>query len=79
MLPVLKIDGPEDPVIKVYNIKSGELVYSIRIKGNMFQPKVYEKGRFEIIVGYPEKDEWKELVGMKTVEGGLPEIRSIVF
>ncbi len=78
-LPVLKIAGPEDPVIKVYNLKSGELVYSIRIKGNMFQPKVFEKGRYGIVIGYPDNDEWIELDGVNTVEGKWPEIRSVRF
>ena len=78
-LPVLKVEGPEDAVVKVYDMDTGELVYSIRIKGNMFQPKVFKKGRYGIVVGYPERDEWKELGGMNTIRGGLPEIRTVSF
>ncbi len=40
-----------DPVIKVYNETTGELVYAVRIKGNSFNPPVYEEGSYRIEAG----------------------------
>jgi len=71
-LPALKIKGDPDPVVEIINQKSGDLEYIIRINGNEFVPKVFSKDKFKIIVGYPEKDLYKEITDIDPVmdEGG---------
>ena len=49
-LPTLKISGAEDPVVKVIDEESGDWVYSLRIKGDSFQPKVFKKGSYTVEV-----------------------------
>ena len=46
-LPTLKSDINE-LVVKVYNEKTEELVYALRLKGNTFDPPVFEAGSYRI-------------------------------
>ncbi len=58
-LPKLKVSGMSDPVVQVINEKSSEIEYTIRIKGESWQPKVFEKGKYTVKVGDPDLNEWK--------------------
>jgi hypothetical protein len=49
-LPKLQIEGVQDPVIQVIDDALGEIVYSIRIKGSAWQPRVFKEGRYTIKV-----------------------------
>ncbi len=49
-LPKLKVDKP-DQVVQVINEKTNEIIYTLRIKGHEFIPKVFAKGSYTIIVG----------------------------
>ncbi|MBL7115083.1 MAG: hypothetical protein ISS35_04900 [Kiritimatiellae bacterium] len=61
-LPTLKISGSKDPVVQVINEKSNEIVYTLRISGTTFRPKVFAEGTYTIKVG--------EMPGkMKTLKG----------
>ncbi len=42
-LPEIQVSGIADPVIQVYDETAGEVVYTLRIKGNNFAAKVFEK------------------------------------
>jgi alkaline phosphatase D len=54
-LPEVKVTGIKNPVVKIINEATKELVYAIRLKRNKFTPKVFEKGRYTIIVSEPDK------------------------
>ncbi len=41
-LPEIQVSGIIDPVIQVYDETDQEIVYTLRIKGNSFVPKVFE-------------------------------------
>ena len=47
-LPTLKIKGLNDPVVQVVEEASGEVVYTLRIKGSEFRPKVFARGKYSI-------------------------------
>ncbi|HBU58850.1 MAG TPA: hypothetical protein DEB48_03300, partial [Verrucomicrobiales bacterium] len=49
-LPSLKINQPNQ-VVQVVEEKSGEVVYTLRIVGKDFRPKVFSKGTYTINVG----------------------------
>jgi hypothetical protein len=49
-LPVLKIKGVKNPVVKVIDETTGEWIYALRIKGDIFQPKVFKKGIYTVEV-----------------------------
>lgn len=64
-LPTLKINGEPDPVVEITNQSTSELEYSVRIKGNEFNPKVFSNDVFTIRLGYPEQDLWKIIKNVK--------------
>ncbi len=49
-LPTLKIDGPANPVVQVIDEVLGEVVYTIRINGKSWRPKVFKEGSFTVKV-----------------------------
>ena len=63
-LPELRVSGMKNPVVKVYREINGELIYSIRINGENFQPKVFSLGRYRIEVGEPDEDRWQLFEGV---------------
>lgn len=50
-LPTIKVRGMIDPVVQIIDETSGEIVYTLRIKGNEFRPKVFAEGTYTIRVG----------------------------
>ncbi len=53
-LPTLEIVGREDPVVQVIEEPGGEIVYTLRINGTSYRPKVFAEGRYTIKVGEGE-------------------------
>ncbi len=50
-LPRLETSGPEDPVVQVVDEYNGEAVYTLRINGRGWSPKVFRDGAYTIRVG----------------------------
>ena len=65
-LPTISVEGIENPVVKIEDEKSGELVYCVRIKGHEFKPKVFEQSSYKITL----KDTEGEID--KVFEGVMP-------
>ncbi len=65
-LPTLKISGMEDPVVQVIDESDGQIVYTLRIKGREFRPKVFRKGKYTVKVG-DQDERMKELKGIQTL------------
>lgn len=55
-LPELVIEGAESPVIQVTAEASGETLYTVRVRGNRFQPHVYSQGLFTVNAGRNRPD-----------------------
>tara|TARA_Y100001960_G_scaffold115103_1_gene123275 strand:- start:1105 stop:2937 length:1833 start_codon:yes stop_codon:yes gene_type:complete len=62
-LPSLQINK-SDQVVQVINEKTGEIIYTLRIKGTEFRPKVFANGTYTINVG--EGDARKSLKGIES-------------
>jgi len=62
-LPSLQINK-SNQVVQVINEKTGEIIYTLRIKGTEFRPKVFANGTYTINVG--EGDARKSLKGIKS-------------
>ena len=67
-LPELKISGQADPVVSIINEKSGEVVYTLRIKGTSYRPKVFSGGAYTIRIG--EGGRVKTVKGVRPVAKG---------
>lgn len=63
-LPTLKIAGMVDPVVQVIEEASGEVIYTLRIKGNEFRPKVFAPGGYTIHVGELGTERMKSLTNV---------------
>jgi len=50
-LPTLEIRNKLDPVVQVIDESNNEIVYTLRIKGRTFRPKVFHKGAYTINIG----------------------------
>lgn len=57
-LPEIIVSGEANPVVQVFEKKSGELVYALRIAGKHFQPGVFAEGTYVVKVGDPDTNEW---------------------
>jgi phosphodiesterase/alkaline phosphatase D-like protein len=66
-LPEIQVSGMENPVVKIIYEPTNELVYSLRIKGNTFQPKVFKDGKYTLQVG-EQPDNMKSYTGLDAQE-----------
>jgi len=56
-LPVLKFEGQSDPVVQVIDETLDQVVYTVRIQGDHFQPPVFRKGgTYTVKVGRDSPD-----------------------
>jgi len=55
-LPELVIEGDDRSVVQVIADAGGEILYSVRVRGNRFQPHVYSRGSFTVKVGQNRPD-----------------------
>ena len=73
-LPTLRVRGAINPVIQVIDQDNDEIVYTLRIKGRRFQPKVFKQGTYTIKVGEPAKDRWEILRDIQSLAPGQKKI-----
>ena len=73
-LPLVVVAGMQDPVIQVIHEGRSEIVYTLRIQGDSFQPKVFEDGVYTLRVGELDTPEMIVRPGLKpnSVPGGTP-------
>jgi len=53
-LPTLNTSGLTDPVVQIVDESDGEIVYTLRIKGASFRPRVFKRGTYTITVSDPD-------------------------
>jgi len=66
-LPTLTVQGMENPVVQVIDESDGDLVYTLRIRGASFRPKVFRKGTYTVRVGDGE-GRTKEMKGVQALD-----------
>lgn len=65
-LPELQVTGMNNPVVQVINEKTKEIVYTLRIRGTTFRPKVFDKEvTYQVNVSDPDVGKTKVLKGIK--------------
>jgi hypothetical protein len=70
-LPPLVFEGATDPVVQVIDQRDGQILYSLRIKGNTFTPWVFEPGLYTIQIGAGKNR--KTLKNIRATAGGKAE------
>ena len=76
-LPEIIINETDNPVIQVIDERTKEIVYTIRIKGNQFQPRVFNEGSYTIKIGQPDEDLLQILSGIKTINDPKEKVISV--
>jgi hypothetical protein len=72
-LPTIEVTGRDDPVVQVIDEASGEIVYTVRIKGNTFKPRVFAPGTYTV------KVDDKVLKGVRSVDADSTEVLAVTF
>lgn len=67
-LPTLKFETTTNPVVQVIDEANAETVYTLRINGTAFNPKVFKKGTYTIKVGRDKLE--KTISSVKTLDSG---------
>jgi hypothetical protein len=62
-LPELKFDA-EDPVVQVVQEENNEILYTLRINGNSFRPRVYADGTYTVKAG-PDRPDAHTTTGLR--------------
>jgi hypothetical protein len=55
-LPELVFEGAARPVVQVVEEKTGEILYTVRVAGDRFQPRVYAEGKYTVKLGRDKPD-----------------------
>jgi hypothetical protein len=71
-LPTLEVSGMTNPIVQVIDESNDEIVYTLRINGNSFRPKVFKKGKYTIKVGEPGTAKTKTLRGVRSLPANKP-------
>lgn len=53
-LPTVQVNDVENPVVQVINEDTKEIVYTLRINGKQYYPKVFEEGEYSLVVSDPK-------------------------
>ena len=56
-----------NPVVQVVEESTQEVVYTLRIKGTSFRPKVFSLGAYTVHVGNQDDDEMQTFSGLEAV------------
>lgn len=78
-LPTVNISGMIDPVVQVIDEANNEIVYTLRIKGTSFRPKVFKEGMYTIKIGEPGTDKMNVLKNISSMEETQTETLEVVF
>lgn len=66
-LPTINVSGIVNPVIQIIDEATGEIIYTIRIKGVSFRPKVFKEGVYTVKVGEPGTEIMKALHSLHSI------------
>lgn len=69
-LPTINVKGAENPVVQVIDDANGAVVYTLRINGRKFRPKIFAAGIYTVKVGDGTKGRSKTLKGLSVVPAG---------
>jgi len=78
-LPTIEVSGMANPVVQIIDESNDEIVYTLRINGTSFRPKVFKTGRYTIKVGEQGTQKMKTLTTVQSVEAGEAESLKVQF
>ncbi|WP_414662020.1 alkaline phosphatase D family protein [Horticoccus sp. 23ND18S-11] len=70
----LQISGVKNPVVQVFEEKTGELVYALRLNGQTFRPHVFATGKYTVKVLEPESSRSATVAGLEASAGNQDKL-----
>jgi len=77
-LPALEVKGMANPVVQIIDEATGEIVYTLRIAGTSFRPKVFKQGAYTVKVG-EQPDRMKTLQGIEALPASEKKTLTVSF
>ncbi|QTN33923.1 alkaline phosphatase D family protein [Akkermansiaceae bacterium] len=75
-LPVIDTLWRENPVVRVFDETSGELVHAMRVRGTRYRPPVYDNGTtYRVEIAYGDAPVSETLNGQTAAVAGAPAIQ----
>jgi phosphodiesterase/alkaline phosphatase D-like protein len=78
-LPTIEVEGMTNPVVQLIDESDGEIVYTLRINGTSFKPKVFKIEKYTVKIGRQGTDQMKTLTGIQPLEAGESKKISVKF
>lgn len=78
-LPTIEVEGMTNPVVQVIDESNGEIVYTLRINGTSFKPKVFKIEEYTVKIGRQGTGEIKTLTGIQPLAAGESDKISVKF
>ncbi|NIO63436.1 MAG: hypothetical protein GTO35_12985 [Gammaproteobacteria bacterium] len=66
-LPTIQVRGMRNPVVQVIDESKEKIVYTLRINGTSYRPKVFKKGKYTVKIGELGTDKMKTLKGIRSL------------
>jgi phosphodiesterase/alkaline phosphatase D-like protein len=78
-LSEIEVIGMNDPVVQVIDELNGEIIYTLRIKGASFRPKVFKNGIYKIKVGEPKTEKFKTIEHLQSIQESVSKTVKVEF
>ncbi len=75
-LPEIHVTGLDSFVVQVLKERSGEVVYTVRVQGDKFRPKVFTLEPYTLRVGEPDKGAWKTFSHLQPAKKGTAKLEA---
>ncbi|MEX2565446.1 MAG: alkaline phosphatase D family protein [Cyclobacteriaceae bacterium] len=73
-LPILDLKAVQNPVVQVINEQTGEIEYSLRVRGKSFRPKVFEKGTYTLKIQEAETGMERVITGIEMAKNEIEKL-----
>ena len=78
-LPTIEVEGMTNPVVQLIDESNGEIVYTLRINGVSFKPKVFKIEKYTVKIGQQGTNQMKTLTGIQPLEAGQSKKITVKF
>jgi hypothetical protein len=78
-LPLLKVENMIDPVVQIIDETEGEIVYTLRIRGTSYRPKVFSPGIYTVVIGEPGTEQERRFEHIQSSDDGEKSVLEVVF
>jgi hypothetical protein len=78
-LPKFVVEGLLNPVVQVIDETNKKIIYTLRINGDRFRPKVFGEGPYSVVIGEPGTENIKTLKGLTAKKNDAADQLTVSF